>query len=158
MQYWIEFILGDTRQTYQPNRYKQNEAASQVNQLPTFLLSLLYLHTHIPTDSTHPPTFLHSLYTPAHIPNTLCPPTALSNHASTYPTSYPSGANSEISWGQNFVWRMNKVFLRRHAICSVSAPLIEVSSCTKKHLSLVCMHTLNIESIKSIKFRLFWKS
>ena len=47
------------------------------------------------------------------------------------PTKNHSGANSQISWGQNFLWRRNNIFLRRHDKCLVSAPSIEVNSCTK---------------------------
>ena len=68
-----------------------------------------------------------------------------------------SGANSQISWGGKIFYDVGTKFWHRHAKCPVSAPPIEVKSCTKKYRSLICMHILNIESIKLIKFILFWK-
>ena len=45
-----------------------------------------------------------------------------------------SGANyTKVYGGQNFLWHRGKIFLRRYAKSPVSAPPIEVNSCTKMY-------------------------
>ena len=60
--------------------------------------------------------------------------------------------------GQNNFFGGAKNFFRRYAKCRVSAPPIEVNSCTIRLQNLICMYILKIESIKPRKFIIFWKS
>ena len=55
-------------------------------------------------------------------------------------SSLSSGANSQISWRGKFFYGVGVSFFRHHSKSPVSAPPIDVNSCTKMYKAL-CMYT-----------------